>query len=105
MSVVKRRVFPESFKREAVDRAVSSGLSAGKVAIELGLHETVLRRWMMQFGTQATGPVRRPNTQAAAPSPSDLVAEVARLRRDNDRLRMERDILKKAALIFGAASR
>jgi transposase len=40
-----------------------------------------------------------------APSPSDLVAEVVRLRRDNDRLRMERDILKKAALIFGSASR
>jgi len=34
MSVVKRRVFPESFKREAVDRVVSSGLSAGRVAIE-----------------------------------------------------------------------
>ena len=32
-----RRVFPESFKREAVDRVVTSGLSAGKVAAELGL--------------------------------------------------------------------
>jgi transposase len=105
MSVVKRRIFPESFKREAVDRVASSGLSAGKVAIELGLHETVLRRWMTEFGTQATGSPRRSSTQAAVPSPSDLVAEVARLRRDNDRLRMERDILKKAALIFGAASR
>ena len=101
----QRRIFPESFKREAGDRVASSGLSAGRVAAELGLHETVLRRWMMQFGTQATGPVRRPNTQASAPSSSDLAAENARLRRDNDRLRMERDILKKAALIFGAASR
>ena len=101
----QRRIFPESFKREAVDRVASSGLSAGRVAAELGLHETVLRRWMMQYGTQAAGPARRPSTQAPAPSPSDLAAENARLRRDNDRLRMERDILKKAALIFGAASR
>lgn len=59
MSVVKRRIFPESFKREAVDRVISSGLSAGKVAIELGLRETVLRRWMTQFWTQATGSPRR----------------------------------------------
>ena len=100
-----RRVFPDSFKREAVDRVETSGLSAGKVAIELGLHETVLRRWMMQYGTQATGTARRPTTQAPAPSPSDLASENARLRRENERLRMERDILKKAALIFGSASR
>ena len=100
-----RRVFPETFKREAVDRVAVSGLSVGAVARELGLHETVLRRWMMQFGAQATGTLRRPSTQAVAPSPSDLAAENARLKRENDRLRMERDILKKAALIFGAASR
>jgi transposase len=101
----QRRVFPESFKCEAVDRVRTSGLSAGKVAAELGLHETVLRRWMMQSGTQAAGTPWRPNTQAAGPSPSDLASENARLRRENERLRMERDILKKAALIFGAASR
>jgi transposase len=106
MRDVKRRVFPESFKREAVDRVASSGLSAGAVARELGLHETVLRRWMSQFSpAQATGTPWRPSTQAVAPSPSDLAADNARLRRENERLRMERDILKKAALIFGAASR
>ena len=105
----QRRVFPEAFKREAVERVASSGVSAGVVAAELGLHETVLRRWMMQFGTQATGAARRPNTQAPPQgtflAPSDLVSENARLRRENDRLRMERDILNKAALIFGSAAR
>lgn len=53
----------------------------------------------------ATGTSRRPTTQVSSPSPSDLAAEVARLRRENGQLRMERDILKKAALIFGATSR
>ena len=101
----KRLVFPEVFKREAVDRVISSGLSVGKVATELGLNETVLRRWVVRPGGQATGPARRPITQAPVASPSDLAAENARLRRENERLRMERDILKKAALIFGAASR
>jgi transposase len=51
-----RRVFPEVFKREAVDRVISSGLSVGKVATELGLNETVLRRWVVRLGGQATGP-------------------------------------------------
>ncbi len=83
----QRRIFPESFKREAVDRVATIGLSAGRVAAELGLHETVLRRWMSHYApAQATGTPRRPNTQAAAPSPSDLVAEVARLRPDDIRL-------------------
>jgi transposase len=100
-----RRIFPEAFKREAADRVASSGPSVEKVATELGLHETLLRRWVKQFSAQATGTTRRPITQAAVPSPSDLVSEVARLRRENDRLRMARDILKKAALIFGSASR
>ena len=102
---VQRRVFPDSFKREAVDRVASSGLSVGAVAKELGLHETVLRRWMTQFGLQSAGAARRSTTQAPSPSPSDLAAEVSRLRRENGQLRMEWDILKKAALIFGAASR
>ena len=100
-----RRIFPEAFKREAVERVASSALSVEKVATELGLHETVLRRWVKQFSAQATGTASRSITQAPAPSPSDLVSEVARLRRENERLRMERDILKKAALIFGSASR
>ena len=43
---VQRRNFPDSFKREAVDRVANSDLSVGSVARELGLHETVLRRWM-----------------------------------------------------------
>jgi transposase-like protein len=55
----QRRIFPEAFKREAVDRVASSGLSPGRVAAELGLHETVLRRWMMQLATPATGPEMR----------------------------------------------
>ena len=47
---VTRRIFPEGFKREAVDRVASSGLSVEKVATELGLHETVLRRSAMVEG-------------------------------------------------------
>ena len=48
ISVVKRRIFPGSFKREAVDLVATNGLSSGAVARESGLHESVVRRWMMQ---------------------------------------------------------
>ena len=49
-------------------------------------------------GEQAA-PARR-----VGPSPADQAAEIARLRRELDRVRMERDILKRAALIFGQAA-
>jgi transposase len=77
------------------------------VAEELGLHETVLRRWIARFGgSMTTSPARRPS--AAVPmtsSPADLAAENACLKRELHRAETERDILKKAALIFGGASR
>jgi transposase len=46
------------------------------------------------------GLARRSSTAASSgPSPADLAAENARLKRENARLSMERDILRKAALI------
>jgi len=106
MSKGIRRSFPETFKREAVERVRTSGRSIRAVSVELGVHETVLRKWVRALsGVQATGAATRRITQAPPPSPSDLASENARLRRENERLRMERDILKKAALIFGTASR
>jgi transposase len=48
---------------------------------------------------QQAAPARR-----VGPSPADQAAEIGRLRRELDRVRMERDILGKAALIFGKAT-
>ena len=103
----RRREFPEAFKREAVDRVRTSGMTIVAVAEELGLHETVLRRWIQKYSEPGMALPRRRSTTPALPgsSPADLVAENARLRRENARLSMERDILRKAALIFGAATR
>ena len=105
MAQKKRRFFPEEFKRQAVDRVETSGLRITDIAAELGIHETQLRRWMRQLGRSGTGPARRPVTQAQGPSPADLAAENARLKRELQKAQTERDILKKAALIFGAATR
>lgn len=106
MSGSQRRIFPEAFKREAVERVSSSGLPPSKVASELGLHETVLRRWMRQFmPCSGTAPVAQHRVQPIAPSVADLAAENSRLRRENERLRMEREILKKTVTIFGAGAK
>src|ERR1700752_1292370 len=97
----QRRSFTDDYKRQAVDLVASSGRSIGSVAKELGLRDSVLRRGGEQRGTRGeprAGP-RPPTTQATLPS-ADHAAEIARLQRENERLRMERDILKKSIAMF-----
>ena len=98
---VRRRSFTDDYKRQAVDLVASSGRSIGSVAKELGLRDSVLRRWVEQRGAgrEPTAAPWRPPTQAALPS-ADQAAEMARLQQENERLRMERDILKKSIAIF-----
>jgi transposase len=77
----QRRAFTDDYKRQAADLGASSGRSVGSVAKELGLRDSVLRRWVERRGAG-----REPS--------ADHAAEIARLQRENERLRMERDILK-----------
>lgn len=96
-----RRSFTDDYKRQAVDLVASSSRSIGSVAKELGLRDSVLRRWVEQRGAgrEPTAASWRPTTQATLPS-ADHAAEIARLQQENERLRMERDILKKSIAIF-----
>jgi transposase-like protein len=89
-----RRSFTEDYKRQCAELVVSSGRSITSVGKELGLRDSVLRRWVQQFEPQPTSAARRPITQATSMS-ADQASEIARLRQENERLRMERDILKK----------
>jgi transposase len=97
----ERRSFTDDYKRQAVDLVASSGRPIGSVANELGLRDSVLRRWVENRGAgrEPAAATRRPITQAALPS-ADQAAEISRLQRENERLRMERDILKKSIAIF-----
>jgi transposase len=97
----RRRSFTQEYKRQAVELVASSGRTVTSVANELGLRDSALRRWVEKLGAghEPTAATRRPMTQAALPS-ADQAAEIARLQRDNERLRMERDILKKSIAIF-----
>jgi len=93
----KRRAFTTEFKAEAVRLVRESGTSVPTVARELDLTETALRSW-----------VRQAEVDAGRGAPGALTSEereeLGRLRRETRTLRMERDILKKAAAFFAKES-
>ena len=96
-----RRQYTDEFKQEAVGLLASSGRRLSQIAQELGIPAAQLRAWRNRSGGGQAGSPRRSNTQAAIPPAGmDLAAENARLRRDNERLRMEREILKKTLRMF-----
>jgi len=100
----ERRHFTDEFKTEAVALLASSGRPLLQIARELGISPTMLRNWRnrREAGNARSTPHRQ--WAAGAPLP-DPTAEISRLRRENDRLRLERDILKKAAAIFSEPPR
>ena len=99
-----RREFTPEFKREAVTLLESSGRPQMPIAAELGIHPSMLRQWRtaLMGGSSTPRAAASPGAAAASPvaSPSDQAAEIVRLRRELDRTRMERDVLKKAIGIF-----
>jgi transposase len=98
-----RRNFTDEFKREAVALLETSGRPLVQIAEELGIQPSMLRKWRKAVVGVPAGAPRRPNTQAVTPQAggtTDQAAEIARLKRENERLRMERDILKKTVVIF-----
>ena len=86
----KRQAFSDEFKREAVSLVVTQGLSVTEAAANLGIHPNSLGRWRRELASE----------DDAAPLTEDEQMELARLRAENKRLRMERDILKKATAFF-----
>ncbi len=99
-----RREFTPEFKREAVALLESSGRSQMQIAAELGIQPSMLRQWrtVLMGSSLPPRPVALPGaaSTSSVASPSDQAAEIARLRRELDRTRMERDVLKKAIGIF-----
>jgi transposase len=96
----QRRSYSDEYKRRAVDLVLSSRRSARSVSRELGLDGSVLNRWVAERGTVgAGGSAAAPTSQAALPL-ADQADLLARLQRENEQLRMERDILKKSIAIF-----
>ena len=103
---LRPRSYTEAYKRQVVDLVVSTGRTASSVAAEVGIHHTLLSRWVRRYGQPAgAAPARSAPAPSLKPLPvatADQAAEpdaehlsgIAQLRRENERLRMERDILK-----------
>ena len=81
-----RRQFTDEFKQEAVALLASSGRPLLQIASELGISPSMLRNWRNRREGRGAG------AGAAVHSVPDPAAEISRLRRENDRLRLERDI-------------
>ena len=86
--------YPEEFRREAVQLALSSDESRAAVARRLGVNETTLRNWV---AAQLAEEARQADPLAVTGSEFE---ELRRLRRENAELRTEREILRKAAAYF-----
>lgn len=95
----RRRRFKREFKLEAVRMVVEGGHRVAEIARDLDLRPEMLRRWQREM---------EEDQQQAFPGQGHLKPdeeEMRRLRRELDRVREERDILKKALAIFSGPSR
>lgn len=95
MAPRKRRKFSREFMSEAVALCRIGDRTIKQVAIDLDLTETSLRRWVREANAVAES---APSNDGALTSPER--EELVRLRKENARLQMEREILKKAATFF-----
>jgi transposase len=84
-----RKPHPDEFKHEAARLLTEQRLPHSQVALDLGIDPETLRRWARELSLDSAG------VQDTATAPAVSAAELARLRRENEQLRMERDILKK----------
>ena len=98
MVMEKRRQFSRKFKVEAVKVVKNRGVSVAQASRDIDVHENVLRKWVREIAAdpQQAFPVQ------GVMKPEQ--AEIERLKKENAKLRMERDLLKKRRLDFARES-
>ena len=89
-----RRTYSRDFKIKVCELVIKENLSTAVVAEKFGIHRIMLHRWVSEyreFGEEAF-------VGTGHQKPAD--AELRKLRKENERLKMENEILKKAAAYF-----
>jgi transposase len=86
-----RREFTAEFKRDAVELVRTSGRPIAHIAAELGIYDSTLGNWVRQ---------ERIDRGEQDGLTSDEQTRLAELERENARLRMERDLLKRTVAFW-----
>ncbi len=95
----KRKSYAKQFKIDTVKLVTEQGYKISEAARNLGINPNVLRRWKDQFETDSNQAF--PGKGCMTPEK----AELHRLLKENQQLRMEREILKKATAFFAKESK
>src|SRR3954468_2167914 len=90
--MTRYRKFDEDFKQGAVRLVFETGKPIAQVARELGVNEGTLGNWVVKS--------RRDGDGGNAALTENERAELARLRRENSELRMQRDVLKRSVALW-----
>jgi transposase len=93
-----RQSYTKEFKNDAIKLVIEKGYSTNEVGRRLGINQSNVSRWVREYRQENEPSVNGGSTR------SELEAEVKHLRKETDRLRMEREILKKAAAFFANES-
>jgi transposase len=91
--MLKQKRFTKEFEAEAIRLVETSGRTQREIAEDLGVGLSTLVRWI---GRSRDRQIDHP----AKDRQEDMAAELQRLKRENEILRQERDILKKATAFF-----
>ena len=99
MKRIPPRIYSKEFREEAVRLVLEDSISVSQVANQLSLPKSTLESWVRAAKAGKLGDIgkdRRPFTE--------LELELSRVKRELNEVRMERDILKKAAAYFAKGS-
>jgi len=89
-----KRTYSKDFKLEAIRLYETSGKSVSQIEMELGITSGLLNKWRVRHRNEGPGGFVGSGQQ------TEMEAELRRLKRENEILRQERDILKKAMQVF-----
>jgi transposase len=86
----ERRNYTDEFKRDAVALVTEHGYSSAEAARSLGINDNLIYKWRKDLQDQEIGKTLKPDERE----------ELIRLRKENQQLKIEKEILKKASAYF-----